>query len=214
MNEEFKMGKLFVSNHPIIAHKLSIMRDENTPNDVFRHMLDDISALMCYEITKDLQLDEYELKTPIKQTTGKRLSGQVVLVPVLRAGLGMLDGLAKLIPNVKIGHIGLYRDHETHKPVKYYCKLPSNIENSEIIVVDPMLATGGSAVDAIQMLNDEGCRNIKFLCLVSAPEGVEFLQRSHEDVDVYTCALDEKLNENAYIVPGLGDAGDRIFGTD
>ncbi|MBO5374505.1 MAG: uracil phosphoribosyltransferase [Clostridia bacterium] len=208
------MGNLFVSKHPLVAHKLSIMRDKNTSNDVFRAMLYEISSLMCYEVTRDLLTDDYELETPLQRTIGKKLADKIVVVPILRAGLGMIDGFLKLIPNISVGHIGLYRDHETHLPIKYYCNLPRHAPKSEIIVVDPMLATGGSAADAIDMLKSEGCERIRFLCLVSAPEGIELLQKRHPDVDIYTCALDEKLNENAYILPGLGDAGDRIFGTD
>ena len=208
------MGRLFISKHPIIAHKLSIMRDKSTSNEIFRGLLNDIAELMCYEATLDLELDNYNVETPLQGTIGKRLSKNVVIVPILRAGLGMTDAFVRLIPNARVGHIGLYRDHDTHMPVKYYLNLPRDIENSEVIVVDPMLATGGSASDAIQMLKDEGCRKIRFVCLVSAPEGVEVLKARHADVDIYTAALDEKLNENAYILPGLGDAGDRIFGTD
>lgn len=207
------MKRLHVSNHPIIAHKLSIMREQSTTSEVFRALLSEISELACYEITKDFILEGYEVQTPLSCTQGYKVADNVAIIPILRAGLGMIDGLIKLIPNARVGHIGLYREHATHQPVEYYCKLPSDIENSKVIVVDPMLATGGSASDAISMLKKRGCKDIRFLCLVAAPEGVEKLHNEHPEVDIYTCALDEKLNENAYIVPGLGDAGDRIFGT-
>ncbi len=207
------MKNLHILEHPLILHKLSIMRDENTSSELFRNMLCDISALACYELTRELSLEKYEIATPLTRTQGYKIADKVSIIPILRAGLGMIDGLVKLIPNARVGHIGLYRDHETHLPVEYYCKLPSDIENSVVIVVDPMLATGGSASDAITMLKARGCKNIKFLSLVSAPEGIERLSSDHSDVEIYTCAIDEKLNENAYIVPGLGDAGDRIFGT-
>ena len=208
------MSKLYISTHPLIKHKLSIMRDKTTSSEDFRSLLAEISFLACYEITQNLALKKCDIETPLKRTEGYELADDVVVIPILRAGLGMIDGLVKLIPNAKVGHIGLYRDHETHEPIEYYCKLPGNIEKSKVIVVDPMLATGGSASDAISMLKKKGCKDISYLCLVSAPEGVERLQAEHPDVDIFTCALDEKLNENAYIVPGLGDAGDRIFGTD
>lgn len=207
------MGKLYVSKHPLIAHKLSVMREENASSDVFRKMLKEISMLVCYEITRDLNIEKYEIQTPLAKANGVKIADKVSIIPILRAGLGMTDGLLELIPNATVGHLGLYRDHKTHLPVEYYCKLPKNVSQSVVIVVDPMLATGGSASDAITLLKNEGCSNIKFLCLVSAPEGVKKLQSDHPDVDIYACALDEKLDENAYIVPGLGDAGDRIFGT-
>ena len=204
---------LYVSKHPLVAHKLSIMRDKNTPSDCFRKLLSEISELMCYEVANSLSLENYVIETPIQKTEGKKIVAKISIIPILRAGLGMIDGLTRLIPNVSVGHIGLYRDHETHLPVEYYCKLPVNVEKSEVIVVDPMLATGGSASDAISILKNKGCKKIRFLCLVAAPEGVDKLLNDHPDVDIYTAALDECLNENAYIVPGLGDAGDRIFGT-
>lgn len=208
------MGKLYVSGHPIISHKLSVMRDKNTSSTFFRRILSEISSLLAYEVTKDLELSDYEIETPMQKTLGKRIKQNIVIVPILRAGLGMIDGFLELIPNVSVGHIGLYRDHETHKAVEYYCKLPSNLNESLVILVDPMLATGGSASDAITMIKEKGALNIRFVSLVSAPEGVNRVQAEHPDVDIYTCALDECLNENAYILPGLGDAGDRIFGTE
>ena len=211
-DKERKM--LYISNHPVVAHKLSIMRDKSTNTELFRSLLCDISELMCYEVTRDLSLDKYKIETPMQEATGFTIVDNVSIIPILRAGLGMIDGLVKLIPNARVGHIGLYRDHETHMPIEYYCKLPSEIENGISIVVDPMLATGGSAIDAIDMLKRKGAQKIRFLCLVAAPEGVKRLQDAHPDVDIYACALDECLNENAYILPGLGDAGDRIFGTD
>ena len=208
------MSTLHVIDHPLVVHKLSIMRNKKTPSKDFRILLDEIAMLMGYELTRDLPLEEIEIETPIKKTKAYRISGKkLAIVPILRAGLGMVDGILKLAPVAKVGHIGLYRDHETHKPVEYYCKLPSDIEKRMVILVDPMLATGGSASDALTMLKNKGCKNIKFLCLVASPEGVKAVQETHPDVDIYTASLDECLNEDAYIVPGLGDAGDRIFGT-
>lgn len=208
------MSTLHVIDHPLIVHKLSIMRDKDTGTKDFRQLLNEIALLMGYEITRDLPLEDYEIETPIQKMTARRIAGRnLSIIPILRAGLGMVDGLLELVPTAKVGHIGLYRDHETHKPVEYYCKLPSDIEERMVILVDPMLATGGSAVDALRMLKDKGCTNIKFMCLVAAPEGVAAVKEAHPDVDIYTASLDERLNENAYIVPGLGDAGDRIFGT-
>jgi len=208
------MGELHVVNHPLIQHKLTKMRDINTGSKDFRELLDEISMLLGYEVTRDFPLSDVEIQTPITKMTAKEISGKkVAIVPILRAGLGMVNGLVTLLPVAKIGHIGLYRDETTHKPVFYYCKLPEDIDQRIVIVCDPMLATGGSACDAISMLKEKGCKTIKLMCLVAAPEGVEALQAVHPDVDIYTASLDEKLNENCYIVPGLGDAGDRLFGT-
>lgn len=208
------MSKLFVIDHPLIQHKLTIMRSVKTGSKDFRQLLDEISLLMGYEVTRDFPLEDITIETPIKKMKGKTISGKkVAIVPILRAGLGMVDGLVTLIPVAKIGHIGLYRDPDTHKPIVYYCKLPSDIDNRLVILCDPMLATGGSASDAIQMLKEKGCTNIRLMCLVSAPEGIKKVQDDHPDVDIYTAAVDECLNDHAYIVPGLGDAGDRIFGT-
>ncbi len=208
------MSTLHIVDHPLVVHKLSIMRNKKTPSKDFRILLDEIAMLMGYELTRDLPLEEIEIETPIQKTTAYRISGKkLAVVPILRAGLGMVDGLLKLVPVAKVGHIGLYRDPETHKPVEYYCKLPTDVEKRTVILVDPMLATGGSACDALTMLKKKGCKNIKFMCLVAAPEGVKVVQEMHPDVDIYTAALDECLNDHAYIVPGLGDAGDRIFGT-
>ncbi len=208
------MSKLHVFDHPLITHKLSIMRRTETGSKDFRELLNEIAMLMGYEVTRDLPTEEYTIETPLEKMQGKRIAGEkFAIVPILRAGLGMVDGLLTLFPVAKVGHIGLYRDPETHLPVEYYCKLPENIESRIVIVVDPMLATGGSAIDAIKLLKDKGVTNIKFMCLVAAPEGVEALQTSHPDVDIYIAALDRELNDHKYILPGLGDAGDRIFGT-
>ena len=208
------MSQLHVVNHPLITHKLSIMRNKKTGSKDFRELLNEIAMLMGYELTRDLPLENVTIETPIQKMTAKMISGKkLAIVPILRAGLGMVDGLQSLVPVAKVGHIGLYRDPETHKPVEYYCKLPHDIEDRIVILVDPMLATGGSAADALTMLKQRGCKAIRFMCLVAAPEGVKKVQDEHPDVDIYTAALDEKLNEHAYIVPGLGDAGDRIFGT-
>lgn len=202
-----------IIDHPLIQHKLTIMRKKETSSADFRKLLEEITMLMGYEATRDLPLEDVEIETPIQKTVGKRLTGKkIAIVPVLRAGLGMVQGLLDLIPSARIGVIGLYRDPETLKPVEYYCKLP-NIENRSFIIVDPMLATGGSSVAAIQMLKDRGVRDIRLMCLVSAPEGVDTVNKAHPDVKIYTAAVDECLNEHGYIVPGLGDAGDRIFGT-
>lgn len=203
-----------VLNHPLILHKLSIMRDVNTGSKDFRELLEEISMLMCYEVTRNFQVEDVEVETPICITKSKMLTGKkVAIVPILRAGLGMVDGMIRLIPAAKVGHIGLYRDPETLKPVEYYCKLPTDIQEREVIVTDPMLATGGSAIDAIHLLKEKGAKNIKLMCLIAAPEGVEAVLKAHPDIDVYIANMDEKLNEHGYIVPGLGDAGDRIFGT-
>lgn len=206
--------KVNVTNHPLIQHKISIMRKVETGSKEFRELASEISMLMCYEVTRDLPLEEVEIETPICKATFKRLKGEDIgIVPVLRAGLGMVDGMLELIPNAKVGHIGLYRDPETKKPVEYYCKLPEDIDKRKLIIVDPMLATGGSASAAIDFIKSKGGVKIALMCLIAAPEGVKVVQENHPDVDIYIAALDEKLNEHAYIVPGLGDAGDRIFGT-
>ena len=208
------MSSLHIIDHPLITHKLSIMRETGTGSKDFRQLLDEISMLMGYEITRDLPLEDVEIETPITKMIAKKVSGRkLAIVPILRAGLGMVDGLLALIPVAKVGHIGLYRDPETHLPVEYYCKLPADIEDRFVIVVDPMLATGGSASDAISMLKAKGVKQIRLMCLVGAPEGAEKVMADHPDVDIYIAAMDEKLNEHKYIVPGLGDAGDRIFGT-
>lgn len=208
------MSTLHIVDHPLIVHKLSIMRNKRTGSKDFRELLNEISMLMGYELTRDLPVEDVVIETPLCKMTAKTISGKkLAIVPILRAGLGMVDGLQSLVPVAKVGHIGLYRDPDTHKPVEYYCKLPHDIEERIVILVDPMLATGGSASDALTMLKDKGCKNIRFMCLVAAPEGVAKVQADHPDVDIYTAALDECLNDHAYIVPGLGDAGDRIFGT-
>ena len=208
------MAQVHVINHPLIVHKLSLMRDKYTGPKEFREAVEEISSLLCYEATRDLPLKEVEIETPIAQTKVKFISGKkLAVVCLLRAGLGMVDGMLTLIPAAKVGHIGLYRDEETAKPIEYFCKLPCDISEREVIVVDPMLATGGSAIDAVNMIKQRGVHNIKFMCIIAAPEGLEAFGRVHPDVKVYVGVLDEKLNENNYIVPGLGDAGDRIFGT-
>ena len=208
------MSTVHIMDHPLITHKLSIMRNKETGPKDFRELLGEIAMLMGYELTRDLPLEDVTIETPITKMKAKMISGKkLAIVPILRAGLGMVDGLLELVPVAKVGHIGLYRDPETHNPVEYYCKLPNDIEDRIVILVDPMLATGGSACDALSMLKKHGCRNIRFMALVGAPEGVERVQREHPDVDIFIGALDECLNEHAYIVPGLGDAGDRIFGT-
>ena len=208
------MSTVHIMDHPLITHKLAIMRNKKTGSKDFRELLGEIAMLMGYELTRDLPLEDVTIETPITKMKAKMISGKkLAIVPILRAGLGMVDGLLELVPVAKVGHIGLYRDPETHNPVEYYCKLPNDIEDRIVILVDPMLATGGSACDALSMLKKHGCRNIRFMALVGAPEGVERVQREHPDVDIFIGALDECLNEHAYIVPGLGDAGDRIFGT-
>lgn len=208
------MSKLHVLDHPMIQHKLTLMRDINTETKDFRELLNEIAMLMAYEITRDFPLKDTEIETPICKTTSKIIAGKkICIVPILRAGLGMVDGILKLVPVARVGHIGLYRDPVTAEPVEYYCKLPNNIEERDIIVVDPMLATGGSAAAAIQMIKDRGGKNIKMMNLIAAPEGVKVVQDAHPDVDIFVAGLDEKLNDHKYIVPGLGDAGDRIFGT-
>ena len=208
------MSQLHIVDHPLIVHKLSIMRSRDTGSKDFRQLLEEISMLMGYELTRDLQLEDVTIQTPLCEMQGKQIAGKTLaIVPILRAGLGMVDGLLSLVPVAKVGHIGLYRDPETHLPVEYYCKLPPDIDRRRVILADPMLATGGSAVDAVSMLKARGCKDIRLMCLVAAPEGVARMQGAHPDVDIYTAALDERLNEHAYILPGLGDAGDRIFGT-
>jgi len=208
------MSKLHVIDHPLIQHKLTIMRKKSTGSKDFRELLEEISMLMGYELTRELPLTEVEIETPMAKMKSKVISGKkLAIVPILRAGLGMVDGLLSLLPVAKVGHIGLYRDHETCLPVFYYCKLPFDIEQREVIVCDPMLATGGSASDAIKRIKESGCSTIRLMCLVAAPEGVKKVLADHPDVHIYTAAYDEGLDENAYILPGLGDAGDRIFGT-
>mgnify|MGYP004489124135 FL=1 len=208
------MGNITITNHPLIQHKLSILRDKNTASKEFRALIGEIAMLMCYEATRDLQLKEVEIETPVAKAKVKQLSGKkLAIVPILRAGLGMVDGVTALIPSARVGHIGLYRDPATLMPVEYYCKLPHDIEERDVIVVDPMCATGGSAIDAISLIKKRGPKNIKFMCTIAAPEGLKALSEKHPDVDIYCAALDECLNEHGYIVPGLGDAGDRIFGT-
>lgn len=208
------MAKVFVMDHPLVQHKISFIRRTDTGTKDFRQTIGEIAMLICYEATRDLQLADVEIETPICKTMVKELKGRkMAIVPILRAGLGMVDGMLSMVPAAKIGHIGLYRDPETLKPVEYYCKLPQDCASRDVFVVDPMLATGGSAIAAIQMLKDKGCRNIRFMCILAAPEGVKAMQEAHPDVDMFIGALDEKLNDHGYIVPGLGDAGDRIFGT-
>lgn len=208
------MSKVFVLDHPLIQHKISLLRDKRTNTKEFRELANEISLLMAYEVTRNLPLKEEEIETPICKTKGKFIAGRSLgVVPILRAGLGMVDGILTLVPNAKVGHIGLYRDPETHLPVEYYCKLPVDAEERTLILVDPMLATGGSAVAAIQFLKDRGCKDIKLMNLIAAPEGVKAVTDAHPDVEVYIASLDEKLNDHAYIIPGLGDAGDRLFGT-
>ncbi len=208
------MAKVVVMDHPLIQHKIGLIRRKETGTKDFRQTISEIAMLICYEATRDLKLADVEVETPICKTVVKELSGKkLAIVPILRAGLGMVDGMLELIPAAKVGHIGLYRDPETLKPVEYYCKLPADSAEREVFVVDPMLATGGSSVAAIQMLKDKGCKSIHFMCIIAAPEGVEAMKKAHPDVDMYIGSLDEKLNDHGYIVPGLGDAGDRIFGT-
>ncbi len=208
------MAKVTIMEHPLIQHKIGLIRRKDTGTKDFRQTISEIAMLICYEATRELKLDDVEIETPICKTTVKELRGKkMAIVPILRAGLGMVDGMLNLIPAAKVGHIGLYRDPETLKPVEYYCKLPADCAEREVFVVDPMLATGGSSIAAIRMLKEKGCRNIHFLCIIAAPEGIEAMKEAHPDVDVYVGALDERLNDHGYIVPGLGDAGDRIFGT-
>lgn len=208
------MSNLTVFDHPLIQHKISIMRDKNTSSKEFRELVSEIAELMCYEVTRDLPLEEIEIETPVAKAKGKRIAGKkLAIVPILRAGLGMVDGMLTLIPSAKVGHIGLYRDPVTLNPVKYYCKMPKDIAERYVIIVDPMLATGGSANAAIDFMKEYGCDHIKLMCIIGATEGVKKVQSEHPDVDIYIAALDDHLNEHGYIVPGLGDAGDRIFGT-
>ncbi len=208
------MGTVHVLDHPLIQHKLAILRDANTGVKEFRELVSEIAGLMCYDATRNLPTEEVEVQTPVSVAKCRMLAGKkLAIIPILRAGLGMVDSMVDLIPSAKIGHIGLYRDPDTHKPVEYYCKLPEDIGNRQVFVVDPMLATGGSAVAAIDFLKQHGCKNIIMLNIIGCPEGVEAVQKAHPDVEMYLAAVDEKLNENAYIIPGLGDAGDRIFGT-
>ena len=208
------MGKVYVFDHPLIQHKTALIRKKETSTKDFRELVKEIAMLMAYEATRDLPLREVEIETPICSAKVKMLDGEdIAIVPILRAGLGMVDGMLALVPNAKVGHIGLFRDPETHKPVEYYCKLPNDIEKRQIFVVDPMLATGGSAAAAIDFVKARGGKSIIFMCLIAAPEGSEALREAHPDVDIFIAAKDERLNEHAYIVPGLGDAGDRIFGT-
>ena len=208
------MANVHVLDHPLIQHKLAILRSKNTTVKEFRELISEISGLMCYEATRNLPTKEVKVQTPVAEATCRRLAGKkLAIIPILRAGLGMVDSMVDMIPSAKIGHIGLYRDPETHMPVEYYCKLPEDIENRQVFVVDPMLATGGSAVAAIDFLKKHGCKNIIMMNVIGCPEGVKAVQEAHPDVELYLAAVDEKLNEHAYIVPGLGDAGDRIFGT-
>ena len=208
------MSQVFVADHPLILHKLAILRDKNTASKEFRELIREITEFLCYEALRDLPLEDVEVETPMCKCTQKKLAGRkLAFVPILRAGLGMVDGALEMVPSARVGHIGLYRDPETHTPVEYYCKLPADIEQRDVIVVDPMLATGGSAIDAITQIKKRNPRSIKFMCIIAAPEGIDALAEVHPDVPIYTAAKDECLNEHCYILPGLGDAGDRIFGT-
>ncbi|NOV04433.1 uracil phosphoribosyltransferase [Paenibacillus planticolens] len=208
------MGKLFICDHPLIQHKLTFIRDENTKTKDFRELVDEVATLMAYEITRNIQLEHVQVKTPVTTANCRIISGRMLgLIPILRAGLGMVDGVLKLIPAAKVGHVGLYRDPDTLQPVEYYVKLPTDVQERELIVIDPMLATGGSANMAIEVLKRRGCTQIKLMCLIAAPEGVKAVQQEHPDVDIYVAAVDDYLNDHGYIVPGLGDAGDRLFGT-
>lgn len=209
-----EQDNVFIFNHPMIQHKISLLRDKNTNSKSFRELVEEVSMLMAYEVTKDFPLTEIEIETPMAKTKTKVLTDKkVTLVPILRAGLGMVEGMLKIIPTARVGHIGLYRDHDTKEPVEYYCKLPENADESEVIVLDPMLATGGSGSAAIQFIKDRGVKNIRWVCIIASSEGVERIHKDHPDVPIFCAAVDQELNENAYIVPGLGDAGDRIFGT-
>lgn len=209
------MSQVHLIDHPMVQHKLTIMRDKSTPSNIFRQLLYEISLLMGYEITRDFPMEDVVVETPLETATLKKIAGKkVAIVPILRAGLGMVDGLRDLIPVARVGFIGLYRDEETHKPVPYYCKLPKGVDKRLVILTDPMLATGGSACDAIDLVKQKGCQDIRLMCLVAAPEGIKMVQEKHPDVDIYVASVDRQLNENCYILPGLGDAGDRIFGTE
>ena len=209
-----KVGILYVFDHPLIQHKLTMIRDKDTTSKDFRELVDEVAMLMAYEVTRDMQLREVEIETPITTTKSKVLAGRMIgVVPIMRAGLGMVNGFLRLVPAAKVGHIGLYRDPETLKPVEYYCKLPVDAQERDLIVVDPMLATGGSASAAIEFIKQRGCKSIKLVNLIAAPEGIERVRADHPDVDIFVAAVDEKLNDHSYIVPGLGDAGDRLFGT-
>jgi uracil phosphoribosyltransferase len=208
------MGKVFICDHPLIQHKLTYIRDENTKTKDFRELVDEVATLMAFEITRDIPLEHVQVKTPVTMADCRIISGRMLgLIPILRAGLGMVDGILKLLPAAKVGHVGLYRDPETLQPVEYYVKLPTDVLERELIVIDPMLATGGSANAAIEVLKKRGCTQIKLMCLIAAPEGVKAVQQEHPDVDIYVAAVDDCLNDHGYIVPGLGDAGDRLFGT-
>ena len=208
------MGKVYVFDHPLIQHKVSLMRNKETSVKEFRELAKEVALLMGFEATRNLPLEEVEIETPICAAKVKMLKGEnLAIIPILRAGLGFVEGMLGLVPNAKVGHIGLYRDPDTHKPVEYYCKLPTDIEKRQVFVVDPMLATGGSAAEAIKLLKSYGAKDITFMCLIAAPEGIEVLQKEHPDIDIFIAAKDERLDENAYIVPGLGDAGDRLYGT-
>ena len=208
------MANVFVAEHPLVQHKLAVLRDVSTPSKEFRRLIQEITELMVYEATRNLPLETVEVQTPVAMAKCQMLAGRkLAFVPILRAGLGMMDGALELVPSARVGHIGLYRDPETLKPVEYYCKLPGDIEERDVIVLDPMLATGGSAIDAISQIKQRGPRSVKFMCIIASPEGLKALTEAHPDVEVYCAALDEKLNDHGYIIPGLGDAGDRIFGT-
>lgn len=208
------MGNVYVVDHPLVQHKLTLMRQKDCSTKDFRNLLEEISMLMAYEVTRGLPQEEIEIETPVAKCRTKVIAGRKLgIVPILRAGLGMVDGVLNIVPSAKVGHIGLYRDPETHMPVEYYCKLPVDVQERELIVVDPMLATGGSAIAAIDFIKQRGCKKITMMCLVGCPEGVEALKNAHPDVDLYIAAIDDHLNEHKYIVPGLGDAGDRLFGT-
>ena len=208
------MSKVTQITHPLIQHKLAYIRDKNTGSKHFRELVEEVAMLMAYEVTRNVQLEEIEIETPVCTTKCKVLAGKkMAIVPILRAGLGMVDGVLKLIPAAKVGHIGMYRDEETLQPIEYFCKLPQDISERDVIITDPMLATGGSAIDAITALKKRGAKNIKIMCLIAAPEGIKAVTQAHPDVDIYVASIDEKLNEKGYIVPGLGDAGDRLFGT-
>ena len=208
------MPKPIIMDHPLVQHKLAVLRDKNTGSKEFRELINELATLMCYDATRDLPLEEVTVETPMAPARCKMLAGRkLAIVPILRAGMGMVEGILTLVPSARVGHIGLYRDPQTHQPVEYYCKLPADIEERDIFVLDPMLATGGSAVDAIRQIKAKGGKNIRFLCIIADPEGLEALTKAHPDVQVYCAALDDCLNENKYILPGLGDAGDRIYGT-